>query len=41
MGWGQPWVSNPEGTLGWVVGKGLNPAEAGSVAAQVLGCVWL
>lgn len=40
MGWGQPWVKGPVGTLEWVVRKGLNPAEAGRGAAGVLGCVW-
>lgn len=26
---------------GWVVRMALNPADAGSGAAEVLGCVWL
>lgn len=40
-GWGEPWVKGPVGTLGWVVRRGLKPAETGSGAAGALGRMWL
>lgn len=34
-------MKGPVQTLGWVVRMALNPADAGSGAAEVLRCVWL